>query len=88
MAGDALKVADTLLSIGTIDVGFPLTDVWLGFAVANGFARVHDLSGNVLGGKFTADPFDYELETDKTTLAVELSGIYSGGRALRWKAAT
>jgi len=75
-AGDALKVADTQLSIGTIDVGFPVTDVSLRFAVTNGFARVHDLSGNVLGGTFTADPFDYELETDKTTLAVELSGIY------------
>lgn len=75
MAADSLKVVDTNLSIDGFDVGFPLTDISLTFAVANGFARVHDLSGNVLGGKFTAEAFDYELETDKTSLAVELSGI-------------
>ncbi len=75
MSGDSLTVADTKLVIESFDVGFPLTDVSLGFAVANGFARVHDLAGNVLGGRFTADPFEYELEADKTSLAVDLSGI-------------
>jgi hypothetical protein len=36
---------------------------------------VQDLSGNVLGGRFASDAFDYDLEADKTSLAVDLSGI-------------
>jgi len=75
MSGDSLSVPDTKLTIDSFDVGFPLTDISLGFAIANGFARVQDLSGNVLGGRFSADAFDYDLEADKTSLAVDLSGI-------------
>ncbi len=75
ISGDALSVADTKLTIDSFDVGFPLTDVSLEFAVANGFARVRDLSGSVLSGSFSADAFDYQLETDKTSLAVDLNGI-------------
>ncbi len=75
LAGESLTVADNDLTIQSFDVGFPLTDISLDFAVANGFARVHGLSGNVLGGRFAADPFEYELATDKTSLAIALDGI-------------
>lgn len=75
LSGESLTVADNTLTIQSFDVGFPLTDISLNFAVANGFARVHGLSGNVLGGRFAADPFEYELATDKTSIAINLDGI-------------
>jgi hypothetical protein len=75
IAGGSPTIADTKLSIDAFDVGFPLTDISLGFAVANGYARVRDLSGNVLGGRFSTDSFEYELEAERTSLAVDLSGV-------------
>lgn len=75
LSGESLNVADNNLTIQLFDVGFPLTDISLDFTVANGFARVHSLSGDVLGGRFAADAFEYELATDKTSLAITLDGI-------------
>jgi hypothetical protein len=69
------SVADTKVAIDTIDVGFPLTHVSLGLAVSNGVALIHDLSGTVLGGRFTAGEFGYEIATDKSAPTIELSGI-------------
>jgi hypothetical protein len=69
------SVADTKVAIDAIDVGFPLTNVSLGLAVSNGTALIHDLSGTVLGGKFSAGEFGYEIATDKGAPTLELSGI-------------
>ena len=68
-------VADTPLSIEQIDVGYPLTQISAGVAVTNGIARIHDLSGALLGGTFEVNEFGYDIAADKAALDVELTSI-------------
>ena len=75
VAGAAFAVAHTPLSIEQIDVGFPLTQISAGLAVANGVARIDALSGSVLGGSFAMDEFGYDIAADKAALDVELTSV-------------
>jgi hypothetical protein len=72
-AGYAL--ANAPVSIDTIDVGFPLRQITLNLAVADKVARVRDLGGAVLGGRFAADPFGYVLATDEADVDLRVTGI-------------
>ncbi len=72
---EGYTVADTKVSVGSFDVGFPTTDISLGLAVANGVAQVRALSGSVLGGHFSAAEFGYDLATDRGSPTIELDGI-------------
>ncbi len=68
-------VADSKISIDAIDIGFPLTNVSLGLAASDGIASIRDLSGSVLGGRFSASKFSYEIASDKSAPTIILSGV-------------
>ena len=68
-------VAATPISIDQIDIGFPLSGVAVSLSVADGIARLRDLGGAVLGGRFAAREFGYDIAQDKASLEVELSDI-------------
>ncbi len=68
-------VAATSITFDQIDIGFPLSGVAVGVSVADGVARLRDLGGSVLGGRFTASEFGYDIAQDKASLEVELSDI-------------
>ncbi len=70
-----LSIADSRVSIASIDVGFPVTDVSLGIAVAGDVAHVRDLGGAVLGGRFAADAFDYDLNSDVANPEVSVRDV-------------
>ena len=69
------SIAETKVSIDGVDVGFPLTNISLGLAVDGGMAHVRNLSGTVLGGRFSAPDFSYEIATDVGSPTIELSGV-------------
>jgi len=73
--GAGYAVADTHVSIDTIDVGFPLTQITLHLAVADKIAQVRDLGGEVLGGRFAAIPFAYTLATDEANVGLRVTAI-------------
>ena len=68
-------VAATSIKFDQIDIGFPLSGVAVGVSVADGIARLRDLGGSVLGGRFAASEFGYDIARDKASLEVELSDI-------------
>ena len=68
-------VAATSIKFDQIDIGFPLSGVTVDLSVADGIARLRDLGGSVLGGRFAANEFGYDIARDKASLEVELSDI-------------
>ncbi len=68
-------VAATPISIDTIDIGFPLSGVTVSVEVTDGIARLRDLGGAVLGGRFAASEFGYDIAQDKASLEVQLTDI-------------
>jgi len=75
IASAAFAVADTPISIEQIDVGFPLTQISAGVAVANDIARIQKLSGSVLSGSFAVNEFGYDIAADKAAFDVELNSV-------------
>ena len=83
MAGDlpvsfdaqGYAVAPTPITIEQIDVGFPLSGVGVGVAVADGVARLRDLGGSVLGGRFSINEFGYDIALDKAAFDVALEHL-------------
>src|SRR5262249_46319427 len=75
IATNGFSVGANVVTIGSIDVGFPVTNVAVDFDVADGAAHVRSLSGSTLGGRFEATAFDYDLAYDKTALALDLRGM-------------
>jgi hypothetical protein len=73
--GGFYTIAASPVAIENIDVGFPLTRVALNVAVADKIAQVRDLNGSVLGGVFSADPFDYVLATDEAHIELRVTAI-------------
>ena len=68
-------VGANVATVASVDVGFPVTNVALDFDVANGSAHVRELSGAVLGGRFSAKSFDYDIALDKTVLWLDLTDV-------------
>jgi hypothetical protein len=72
---DGLAVGANVVTIDSVDVGFPVTNVAVDFDVADGNAHVRELSGATLGGRFSAKSFDYDLALDKTALWLDLTDL-------------
>jgi hypothetical protein len=75
IATGAFAVDANVVTIRSIDAGFPVTNVAVDFNVTNGAAHVRSLTGSTLGGRFEAQSFDYDLEYDKTALALDVRGV-------------
>ena len=73
--GEGFGVGANVVTVDSIDVGFPVTNVAIDFDVSNGAAHVRELSGSTLGGRFSAKSFDYDLALDKTTLSLDLAAL-------------
>ncbi len=71
----SLVVGDSDVRMGSVDVGFPLTQIGLRLAVANDVAQIRELSGSVLGGSFSAEAFSYSLVRDDAQFALRLRGV-------------
>ncbi len=68
-------VEATTMTFDEIDVGFPLRGVTVDMSVADGIARLRNLGGAVLGGRFAANEFGYDIAQDQASLEVALAGI-------------
>ena len=75
ISSDGFSIASNIVTIDSVDIGFPVTNVAVDFDVDAGVAHVNDLSGAVLGGRFGARVFEYDLALDKTTLTLDLSDL-------------
>jgi hypothetical protein len=74
-AGPAIRPAR--ISIDLVDVGVPIRDITATVQpdVAALAARVDGLSGTVLGGRFSVDPFTYSFAAERNEMQVRLERI-------------
>ena len=61
--------------IATINVGFPITDVDLGFSWAGSRAAVALAAGRLLGGSAATEPFIYDINTGSAEFELALSDL-------------
>jgi len=72
-----LSVQPALASVDPVDVGVPINrlSAKVTLDVENLAARVEDLAGAVLGGRFRVDPFTYALAAETNQLQVRLDSV-------------
>ena len=75
ISNDGFSIGANVVTIDSVDVGFPATNVAVDFAVDAGVVHVNDLSGAVLGGRFDAKAFEYDFALDKASLTIDLSDL-------------
>jgi len=72
---EGLNLGPSTLTIGSIDVGFPLTDIRAGLSGGADALHISDLSARLLGGLASAAPFDYRIDTATADLDLSLSDL-------------
>jgi len=70
-----LSLLPSTLSIEAIDIGVPVTNVELSIAGSLDKLTVSQATAELLGGRASAKPFDYEIETGRADITLALSDI-------------
>jgi hypothetical protein len=70
-----LVLLPSTLTVEAIDIGIPVTNVALSIAGSLEKLAVSQAAAELLGGRASAEPFDYEVETGKADIRVALSDI-------------